>query len=235
MIGVIRLPTAGKQEFNLIKLIWDLDGTLVDSMPTIAAALNSTAKHFNKPEWSDDKIQQMIGPELGLILKGMLGIDSAEQINEAKTVYRSFYSQTMTKSPVFAGLTEVLTQFKQTGVTLYVATAKYQAYAQQILDANGLAGLFTGIYGSEEDGHLGDKTELLGHLLSEEDINPAQCVMIGDTKFDIIAGRNQNMTTVAVSWGYGDQSELKEAGAHFFADSVDELPELIKTAMSCAC
>lgn len=226
---------AGKQGFNLINLIWDLDGTLVDSMPAIAGALKSTAQHYDQPIWSEEKIQQMIGPELGLILKDMLAVTTAEQIDEAKAVYRSFYQQTMTQSPVFSGLEEVLEHFKQAGVTLYVATAKYQAYAQTILEANGIAPLFAGIYGSEENGNLGNKTELLAHLLAEEDINPAQCVMIGDTQYDIVAGQNHNMTTVAVSWGYGKESELKEAGAHYFAGSVDDLPELIKTAMSCAC
>lgn len=219
----------------MVNLLWDLDGTLIDSFSIIAQSLNATTAHFNKPAWPEAQIQRMIGPELGLILQEMLSIEEQAHIDAAKAVYRRHYVEQMSQSPIFPGIKLALSQLNDMGATQYVATAKYQAYAQQILADNGLAPEFVGIYGSEEGGRLGNKIELLAHLLAEENIQAAQTIMIGDTKYDIAAGRHHNMTTIAVAWGYGSEAELKEAGAHFFAHSAEELPELIKQAMTCAC
>jgi phosphoglycolate phosphatase len=226
---------AGRQEFRLINLLWDLDGTLIDSMPVIAKCLNKTAEVHGVKPWSLDKIKSMIGPELGLMLKEMLSLTTSESIEEAKNVYRSYYQDCMSESEVFPGIFESITQLTSSGVTHYVATAKYQDYAQQILSQTILSDAFVGIYGSEENGILGNKTELLAHLLSEENLKASETIMIGDTKYDIEAGRSHNMTTIAVNWGYGSADELAAAGAHFYADSPEDLPEVVKKAMSCGC
>jgi phosphoglycolate phosphatase len=220
---------------TLVNLLWDLDGTLIDSMPIIAKSLNKTAQHYGVSPWSEHDIQRMIGPELGLMLKEMLFLKTAESIQAAKDVYRSHYQLQMIESPVFQGIHESLEQLKNQGVSHYVATAKYQAYAQQIIRNTALAGKFVGIYGSRENGELGNKTELLAYLISEENLPASQTIMIGDTKYDIEAGRSHNMTTIGVNWGYGTLQELETAGAHFLAESPQDLPGVIKKAMSCGC
>jgi phosphoglycolate phosphatase len=220
---------------TLVNILWDLDGTLIDSMPIIANSLNKTAKHYGVSPWSEHDIRRMIGPELGLILEKMLSLSTTNSIQAAKDVYRSHYQQQMTESPVFQDIFESLSQLREMGVSHYVATAKYQKYAEQIISGNSLSDMFVGVYGSRENGELGHKTELLAHLISQENIATSQTIMIGDTQYDINAGRAHNMTTIGVNWGYGTQKELETAGAHFLVDDPQDLPSVIKKAMSCGC
>jgi phosphoglycolate phosphatase len=219
----------------MINLLWDLDGTLIDSMPIIARCLNKTADHFGKPNWDASRIRSMIGPELGLILAEMLSLSSDDDVAQAKEIYRSFYTVEMLNSPVFDGISESLSQLAETGVSQFVATAKYEDYASKIIQNSILSSRFKGIYGSEENGHLGNKKELLAKILSEEQILPSQTIMIGDTRYDIEAGRHHNLTTIAVQWGYGTESELRESGAHYFVDHPSELVSVVKTAATCDC
>lgn len=139
------------------------------------------------------------------------------------------------ESPVFDGIEATLADFKSVGATHFLATAKYQGFAELIIEAAGLKSYFTGIYGSMKDGRLANKKELLAELISEEGIEPGNSIMIGDTHYDIEAGRHHNMTTIGALWGYGIEQVLKESGAHYCVAEPAELNEIVKSAMTCAC
>nr|WP_230390749.1 HAD hydrolase-like protein [Reinekea sp. G2M2-21] len=216
-------------------MLWDLDGTLIDSMPAIARCLNRTAEQYGKDPWPESRIRSRIGPELSELLAVLLDLHHSLDIADAKQSYRGFYQQQMFDSPLFDNVESVLRHFQQVGVEQYVATAKYQRYAQQIIESHQLGSLFAGVYGSDEDGRYGDKKELLAKIVKDEQLLPAQTIMIGDTVFDIEAGRHLNMTTIAVAWGYGNSEVLKKAGAHYFVERPAQLIETVKAAMTCGC
>jgi phosphoglycolate phosphatase len=219
----------------MVNLLWDLDGTLVDSMPAIAGCLNKMVMHYGQKEWPLDELRPLIGPELGKIVAHLLALSDESEIALAKEVYRSYYRDLMLTSPPFPGIADALAHFNNLGCGQWVATAKYQLYAEQIVSAQGLRSTFKSVYGSEENGHLGNKSELLAHILWEEALQPAQTIMIGDTQYDMQGGRDNNMTTIGVLWGYGSEQSLKEAGAHFIVRTPAELPDVIKQATFCAC
>lgn len=219
----------------MITLLWDLDGTLIDSMPVISDCLHKTAQRYGQEPLSDDQVRQLIGPELGDILRLMIGDEPDFDVAEAKKVYRSFYQQAMLSSPVFEGLAQALSHFRELGMTNLVATAKYQSYAEQIIAAGDLSSLISGVYGSEADGRLGNKVHLLEHILREEHLSPAQTIMIGDTRFDMEAARAHDLTAVGVQWGYGHRDDLKTAGAHYIVDEPADLISIVKDALTCGC
>ncbi|MEJ2041837.1 MAG: HAD hydrolase-like protein [Reinekea sp.] len=219
----------------MLNLLWDLDGTLVDSMPVIAKALNETLLSYGKVERPLESLRPFIGPELGESLSNLLVLNNAADIENAKQVYRSFFAREMLNSPAFSGIDDVLSSFQASGVRQFVATAKYRHFAVQIVEALGLSSRFVAIYGSEADGRLGDKRDLLAHILAEEALSTGNTIMIGDTRFDIEAGRANKLTTVGVLWGYGGKDALEEAGAHFLAEYPGQMPEIIRQASSCCC
>jgi phosphoglycolate phosphatase len=219
----------------MISILWDLDGTVVDSMPVITDCMNKTIEHYGFTPWPVAELRQFIGPGLTHTMGILLNTNDKALITAAIAYYRSLYSQEMNKSPVFAGIEEVLTHFKSVGATHFLATAKYQGFAESIIESAGLKPLFTGIYGSMEDGQLADKKELLATLIAEEGIEPGNAIMIGDTHYDIEAGRHHYMTTIGVLWGYSTEQKLSDSGAHYCVSQPDELIETIKTAMTCAC
>jgi len=219
----------------MINILWDLDGTLIDSMAVIARCLNQTADHFDCAPVPEANIRALIGPELGLTLGQILHTDDALQIQVAKEFYRACYRQCLHDSPVYPGMVEVLQHFNRIGVRQFVATAKYQLYAEHIIAHAGLGPLFTGIYGSTESGQYGDKKELLAWLLAEENLPASKTVMIGDTRYDMAAGRQHNLTSLGVLWGYSDQSTLSAAGAHRCVAAPEDLVEVVKGSMTAFC
>jgi phosphoglycolate phosphatase len=83
----------------------------------------------------------------------------------------------------------------------------------RILEYFSLDRYFDGVYGSELDGRLGDKTELIAHLLEHEGLDAADSVMIGDRSYDVIGAGNNDVDVIGVLWGYGSAAELEQAGA----------------------
>ncbi|TCS36432.1 HAD hydrolase-like protein [Reinekea marinisedimentorum] len=219
----------------MINILWDLDGTVVDSMPIVAACMNRTVEHFGLPPRPLEEMNPFIGPSLSYSMGVLLDTDDKELIASAVEHYRAAYKQMMHESPVFDGIEQALAHFKSVGATHYLATAKFQGFAEHIIVASGLKPYFTGIYGSMLDGRLANKDELLAELIKAEGIEPGNSVMIGDTHYDIEAGRHHNMTTIGVLWGYSTEQKLKESGAHYCVNKPDELNEIIKSAMTCAC
>ena len=204
-------------------------------MSAIGQSLNKTAQHYGQIPWPEAQIRSVIGPELGEILAQILNLSTVDEITAAKQVYRSFYQEEMLTSPLFEGIEQALGHFRDMGVQQYVATAKYQLYARQIIEARNLSSFFTGIYGSTESGRYGDKRELLDFLTKEENIKPSQAIMIGDTRFDIEAGRHHRMTTIAVAWGYGAEESINLAAPHFKVEQPQDLPAVVKAATLCGC
>ena len=86
---------------------------------------------------------------------------------------------------------------------------------------------FDHVYGSELDGRLSDKTELLGHILKQENLAPDNTVMIGDRRFDVIGAKNHGLKTIGVLWGHGSKDELNIAGADRLCDHPNGIHEQV--------
>lgn len=219
----------------LINILWDLDGTLVDSIPAVAGSFNHTLTHYGKATRSLDELRPYIGPGLDNIIAQLLALSDAADIAAAKAVYRENYEQTLTSSEPFEGIKEALEAFKHIGAQQFVATAKYETYAEQIIEANNLSHYFSGIYGSTFDGKYADKKQLLTRLFEQENLRKADTVMIGDTKYDMEAGRFIDIATTGVLWGYSDEASLKAAGAHDIVEAPDKLFDVVKKALNTFC
>ncbi len=114
------------------------------------------------------------------------------------------------------------------GFQMRVATAKPTVYAKCILEHFELADFFDGIHGSELDGRLTDKTELIAHILQESsDINAGSAMMIGDRSHDMIGAVNNGVVPLGVAWGFGSREELVNAGAIGCVEKPQDLTEEI--------
>ncbi len=219
----------------MINILWDMDGTVVDSMPVITGCLNKTASHFKYPTWPTEALQPLIGPELRKTLAIVLNSEDPQLLESAVTYYRTEYKKEIFDSPVFAELEPVIRYFDEIGCQQFIATAKYQLFAERIIDHLELTSLFTGVYGTTVDGQYSDKKDLLAMIMAEEKLNSNDTIMIGDTQYDIEAGRHHNLTTIGVLWGYSDENTLKEHGAHHCVAQPSNLVDTVKSLVMCAC
>ena len=104
-------------------------------------------------------------------------------------------------------------EVKQSGARLFLCTSKPVVYAKRILDRFDLGRYFDEAYGSELDGRLEDKGDLIAHILAEQRLNPGDCVMLGDRRHDVAGARRHAIPTIGALWGFGGEQELREAGA----------------------
>jgi len=194
---------------------------LTDSKPGIVACIRYALEKLGTDIGPDIDLEPYIGPPLADTFASLCpGID----VELAIGFYRErFTSKGLYENSVYDGIEACLEKLKTRTESIFVATSKATVYSERIISHFGLDGYFKVIYGSHLDGRLGNKVELLSHLLQRENIDPADAVMIGDRKFDIIAARSNAIRSIGVLWGYGSERELREAGADELCRHPDQL------------
>ena len=190
-------------------LIWDLDGTLIDSGPTIIAAMRSALAVSGLPEPGADSFRKCIGPPIAEGLPTYLGVP-ADRLAEVTARYHEHYDQTMTTAPLYPGVVDLLTAFRDAGAVHAIATAKPETTARTILAAKDLTGLFTVITGADAAAGIHDKDDVLGLCLARLDAvgaDAAGAVMIGDRTHDMQAAVRHGVAGILAGWGYGTDAE----------------------------
>jgi len=178
------------------------------------------------PEEQD--LLKYIGPPLRQSFKDLLETDNEELVELAITYYRDRFAVTgLYENTIYDQVEELLDRLSNAGHNLYVATSKPALYAEKIVSHFGLRHAFKTIYGSEMDGRLSDKQDLIGHLMLEENINASDSVMIGDREYDMRGAAENSMKAIGALWGYGGRRELEDAGATHLCKTPLEVLELI--------
>lgn len=206
-----------------LSILFDLDGTLTDSSEGIINCVTLALRHFGLPVPGRDALRCFIGPPLRETFP-KFGVPQ-DRVEEAVSVFRSRYN-TVGKFENFPypGIRELLARLQKDGHRLYVATSKPETTAREVLDKFGLSEFFSEICGADMEGERDTKDAVIAYLLSGLP-GTGHRVMVGDTIFDIEGARLHGIPTVAVTWGFGEPSELRQAAA--LAQDPEELYQLL--------
>ncbi len=206
-------------------ILFDLDGTLTDSGEGIINCATLALEHFGLPVPDRQTMRQFVGPPLrDSFIKFGVPADKAE---EAIAVYRSRYIPIgKFENTPYPGIRELLEQLRSEGHTLYVATSKPEEMSVDILNKFDLARYFDRICGATLDGSRDEKAQVIAYLLSQTG-DPENAVMVGDTAFDVIGAAAHGIPTIGVAWGYGQISDMEQAGAKAIAHTMQELYKYI--------
>lgn len=212
-----------------MNVLFDLDGTLTDSRPGIVACIQHALQRAGISPPHESDLRRYIGPPLSHSFAELLAVRvDAPGVAEAIAAYRERFTVTgMFENSVYAGIPAALDELASRGAHLYVATSKPRIYAERILEHFGLAERFIAVFGSELDGRLGDKSELIAHVLKSASLDPAASVMIGDREHDMGGAVRNHVFPAGVVWGYGSAEELLSAGAKRLLSSPAEIPQLL--------
>lgn len=205
-------------------VIFDLDGTLVDSKPGIIAGIRHMLDALGHalPDGAD--LDWLIGPPIDQGFTRLLATFGDDRVAHAVATYREHYSSTgLYDVRPFDGIPELLDGLAAEGRTLLVGTSKLRPYAHRVLDHVGLAGHFAGVHGAEPDGRFQRKPDLLRHVVASRGLDPAETVMVGDRAHDVEAAHAAGLPVLAVGYGYGRRDELLAAGADVICDDLAEL------------
>ena len=210
-------------------ILIDLDGTLTDPKVGITTSARYGLNKIGHPIADDVNIDWIIGPPLQASLAKILNVAVDDVLAEQALMgYRERFAVTgLYENHVFDDVAETLKTLQQQGYRLFLATAKPEVYARQILEHFELLQYFVHPYGSELNGERTNKAELIAYIIQKEQLNPAECLMVGDREHDIFGARRNGIETIAVEYGYGTDEELTaaqpKARIESFAELLDHL------------
>lgn len=195
-----------------LSILFDLDGTVVDSKPGILASYTvALAALGHRADGLE--IDPLIGPPLEESLARMLARLGDDRVTEAALAYREHYGTAgYLETTAYPGLAAALDRLLALGTRLYIATSKRTVFAERILQHLGLIDRFAGVYGSEPGGALDRKADLVADVLQRHGLSADRCLMVGDRRQDAEGARANGVGIVGVLWGYGDRAELEAAG-----------------------
>ncbi len=209
-------------------LIFDLDGTLTDNTSGIRNSLLYALEHMQIQGYSENMLEQFIGPPL------QWGFSSLFKLNERDTklaveYFRDYYSDNgWHENEPYPGVYQLLEDLHFAGVKMYIATSKLEKFAQRIIEYFEFDKYIIQLKGADYGGNQATKATIVSDLLRIHKIKPSGNVaMIGDTVFDIEGGSRNGLTTIAVTYGFGKEEELQNAEPDYFAESVEELYEIL--------
>ena len=215
---------------GMTMLFFDLDGTLTDPAPGIAASIRYAVQALGGRHESEQDLTRFIGPPLREAFREILATDDDALIERAVEKYRErFVEQGLYENAVYPGIPTALEALGRAGFQLRVVTSKPAVYAERIVDHFGLRAHFPAVYGSELSGERSHKAELIAFALRAEGLAAEAVCMIGDRRQDIEGARVNDLRAVGVLWGYGDRAELETAGADCLVEVIDDLPPAIGT------
>ena len=193
-------------------VLFDLDGTLVDSAPGIHSSLRVAAAALGLPEPTPAQLRAMVGPPLQDGFALVLGVAGAD-VDRAVAAYREHYAAgAMLEAPPYAGIPELLDRLRADGVTLAVTTSKPEPFAVRILGHVGLLDRFASVHGATLDGAVRHKEQVVAAALT---LHPRgrTPVLIGDRAQDVLGAAAHGLPCIGAGWGPAEDGELERAGA----------------------
>jgi phosphoglycolate phosphatase len=215
-------------------LVFDLDGTLVDSAPDLHAALNASLNHANRGGISLDDVHHLVGQGARVLLERGLsatgGLPSDEEFEQLFNFFLDFYQKNIAvHSLPYEGVLNALIQCRAENATMAVCTNKPEAMARQLLDELELSQFFKATLGGDSlpvrkphKDHIHKTIEAAGGSVD-------RAIMIGDSVFDIEAAKNSEVPVIAVSFGYTDRPVIElnpTAVIHHFDELIPTIRSL---------
>lgn len=201
-------------------VLFDLDGTLLDSAPDIIDAFTDTLSRYGKTA-TPQQLRSFLGPPLRDSFAQLL---PPEQIEPAVALYRAHYDAGNGRlTSVYPGVSEMLAALRAAGYLVCLATSKQRSTAEWLLREKGLAGYFNWIGGAAEDNSLDTKTAVMRHVLSRPLLLEKRAIMVGDRENDLRGAADCGIPALGALYGYGSREELAPYAPLAMLPSVQEL------------
>ncbi len=214
-------------------LLFDLDGTLVDSVPDIARAANAALADVGRPQVSERNVRDWVGNGARVLLARCIAGDAGaaadpREVERAFGVFLERYGREIcVDSRLYPGAEAALAAFAARGARLGCVTNKPKALAEALLAALGVAARFDVVVGGDSVAKPKPAPEPLLAALDALGVEPPAAVLVGDSVNDVAAARAAGVAVVCVSYGYNHGADIRAAGADVVVDSLEALPALL--------
>lgn len=209
-------------------ICFDLDGTLVDSAQDLAEATAHSLGALGLEPPSFEEIISHVGGGARGLLRGSMGAEATdERVEAGLEAFMVFYDEhLLDNTRPYPGAREVLEHFFRKK-TLALVTNKPEGFTVKILEGLGLSGFFEEVLGYDSVEQKKPHPEGILRVLASSGIEPSRAVMVGDSPYDILAGRAAGVATVGAAYGFKPLEELTASGPDHLIDDIRELIPLI--------
>jgi len=210
-------------------VIFDLDGTLIDSRLDLVHSVNAALRHIERPELPDDIISSYVGDGAPILIKRALGSEASDEslVKKGLEYFLSYYREhKLDHTTIYRGITDALVaiQRSRNGVprTMAVLTNKPVNPSRAIVEALGMTRYFRQVYGGNSFQTKKPDPEGAMRVLSEIGVRPENAAIVGDSHVDVRTGRNAGLYTVGVTYGFAPHT-LNDEPPDVLVDTPDEL------------
>lgn len=211
--------------------VFDLDGTLTDTLDSLVYSVNETLREMNLDSISRQQCRAFVGNGARVLMEKSLqavGADPKERIDEGMRIYGRIFDENSTYHVVpYKEIPELLSTLKERGISLSVLSNKPHKQAVDVVEEVFGAGIFTSVQGQKEGVPRKPDPTAAVSIARELGAEPGECLYIGDSEVDIATGCAAGMKTVGVTWGFRDKDILAEAGAECMVDHPLQILELL--------
>lgn len=209
-------------------IIFDLDGTLTDNTQGIINSLKYSLGKMHITDYPENLLDGFIGPPLQWGFSQLFGLNERDT-KLAVEYFREYYGENGWHQNVpYDGVLEMIAELDHLGKKMFIATSKLEKFAVQIMEYFEFDKYIIQLKGADYHAKKATKTQLISELLTTQQLLPSKgIVMVGDTLYDIEGGKENGLSTLAVSYGFGKGEDLRNSSPDFFADDVEELFEIL--------
>ena len=209
-------------------LIFDLDGTLIDSKLDLAHAANAARSHMGMPPIANERVYSYVGNGAPVLIRRVLGADATEaQVQEALEFFLEYYREHMLDyTTLYPGVRESLDRLRDAGVRLAVLTNKPVRISRAIVDGLGVGGHFLKVYGGNSFDFKKPHPIGVDTLIEECGASRARTMMVGDSSVDIQTARNAHVQSCGVTYGFQPET-LQTVPPDLLVDRMEDLAEWV--------
>ena len=212
--------------------IFDLDGTLTDTLESLAYSVNATLNELGLEQITDEQCKAFVGNGARRLVERSLqaaGDEQAERIDEAMEAYGRIFKEFCTYHVApYEGIVEMLKELQQQNIRLGVLSNKPHLQTQNVVATFFAKELFSAVYGQQDNVPRKPDPTALYMIMEKWGIAKEECLYIGDSEVDMKTGCAAGVTTIGVSWGFRTREVLIENGATYVVDKPEEIISIVK-------
>lgn len=210
---------------NIKLIIFDLDGTLIDSLDDLADATNHMLTSLGRTAANRDQVRSFVGQGARRLVEKAMPNAVPEEIEIGLSIFLAYNEEHIVdKTRLYPGVVETLSALRRAGKTLAVVSNKNVALCTKVLTTLQADGFFACVIGADSLPARKPSPEPLLKVLRDLGVSPEQAAIVGDSINDITAGKGAGIVTVGCTYGYGDRAEI--ADADYLVDTAPGLLEL---------